>query len=176
MQKFYRDLRSQGLAVAKSTLHAYLGYLEDAFLIRTLPIATDSERRRMVNPRKAYPIDPGLIPVFDRTGRANQGHALETVVALELERRRVEAACVRTREGFEVDFLARLPEGDEQLIQVCADFDVAETRDREVRGLLAASLEYPRATLHVVTLSESLESSLPGNIQIHRAFDWLLQT
>ncbi len=25
-----------------------------------------SERQRMVNPRKAYPIDPGLIPVWSR--------------------------------------------------------------------------------------------------------------
>jgi len=89
VQKFYNDLRSQGIAVAKSTLHAYVSHLEDAFVIRTLPIATDSERRRMVNPRKVYPVDPGLIPVFDRTGRTNEGHALETVTALELERRGV---------------------------------------------------------------------------------------
>lgn len=41
----------------------------------------------MVNPRKAYPIDMGLIPVFDSTGRANEGHALETAVLLELQRR-----------------------------------------------------------------------------------------
>jgi len=34
----------------------------------------------MVNPRKAYPVDPGLIPVFERSGRAHLGHALETVV------------------------------------------------------------------------------------------------
>ena len=44
----------------------------------------------MVNPRKAYPVDPGLNPVFDRTGRANLGHALETAVLLELERRGCE--------------------------------------------------------------------------------------
>lgn len=29
----------------------------------------------MVNPRKAYPIDMGLIPVFDPTGRATLGQA-----------------------------------------------------------------------------------------------------
>ena len=87
VQRFYGDLRSQGIPVAKDTLHAYVAHLEDAFLIRTLPIAADSERRRMVNPRKVYPVDPGLIPVFDRAGRDNTGHALETVVALELERR-----------------------------------------------------------------------------------------
>ena len=153
VQRFYGDLRSQGIPVAKDTLHAYVGHLEDAFLIRTLPVAADSERRRMVNPRKVYPVDPGLIPVFDRVGRDNTGHALETVVALELERRGAEAAYVRTREGFEVDFLARFPDGAEQLIQVCADLDTADTRDREVRGLLAAAGEHPRATLHLVALT-----------------------
>lgn len=27
-----------------------------------------SERQRMANPRKAYPIDPGLIPLYARAG------------------------------------------------------------------------------------------------------------
>jgi predicted AAA+ superfamily ATPase len=35
----------------------------------------------------SYPIDPGLISLYERTGRANLGHALETVILLELERR-----------------------------------------------------------------------------------------
>ena len=87
VHKFHADLRSQGFAVAKDTLHAFVAHLEDAFLIRTVSVATESERRRMANPRKAYPIDPGLIAVFDRSGRANVGHALETAVALELDRR-----------------------------------------------------------------------------------------
>ncbi len=176
VQKFYGDLRSQGIAVAKDTLHAYVGYLEDAFLIRTLPIATDSERRRMVNPRKAYPVDPGLIPVYDRAPRGNEGHALETVVALELERRGAEAAYVRTREGFEVDFLARFPDGAEELIQVCTDLDSAGTRDREVRGLLAAQGEHPRATLHLVALAAARMPPLPHDIRLHSAAEWLLQT
>ena len=176
VQKFYNDLRSQGIAVAKSTLHAYVSHLEDAFVIRTLPIATDSERRRMVNPRKVYPVDPGLIPVFDRTGRANEGHALETVTALELERRGAEISYVRTRDGFEVDFLARFPDGAEQLIQVCADLDAADTCKREVRSLLAASAEYPRATLHLVTLRTAPTHSLPDGVRLHRAADWLLET
>jgi uncharacterized protein len=45
------------------TLHAYLSHLEDAFLIRTVSMSSGSERQRMVNPRKAYPIDMGLIPL-----------------------------------------------------------------------------------------------------------------
>jgi hypothetical protein len=175
IQRFYGDLRSQGIPVAKDTLHAYLGHLEDAFLVRTLPVAAGSERRRMVNPRKVYPVDPGLIPIFDRAGRANEGHALETAVALELQRRGAESAYVRTREGYEVDFLARYPEGDEHLVQVCADLDAPDARHREVRALLAAAGQYPRATLHLVALAAA-DAPLPENVQLHRAADWLLQS
>ena len=59
VNKFYGDLKSQGIAIAKDTLHEYLAYLEDAFLVLTVSIHSESERRRMVNPRKAYPVDPG---------------------------------------------------------------------------------------------------------------------
>jgi predicted AAA+ superfamily ATPase len=174
VNKFHGDLRSQGVPVAKDTLHAYLTHLEDAFLIRSVPVATESERRRMVNPRKAYPTDPGLIPVFDRSGRANLGHALETAVAAELERRGTEIAYVRTEQGFEVDFLARYPDGRQDLIQVCADLDSPETRERETRALLEAASGFPQASLHLVTLSADPVPGLPGAVALHSAADWLL--
>ena len=59
VKKQYETLRSQGVRVGKDTLHAYLGYLEDAFLVRTVSLHAASERRRMVNPRKAYPATRG---------------------------------------------------------------------------------------------------------------------
>ena len=103
VQKFYDALRSQGIGVGKDTLHTFLGYLEDSFLVRIVSLHSASERQRMVNPRKVYPVDPGLIPVYDRVGRPNLGAALETAVLVELERRGCEVAYVRTREGFEVE-------------------------------------------------------------------------
>ena len=174
VNKFHGNLKSQGIPVAKDTLHAYLAHMEDAFLIRTVSVATGSERRRMVNPRKVYPIDPGLIPIFDRSGRANVGHALETCVALELERRGAEIAYARTRAGYEVDFLARYPDGRKELIQVCADLDDPTTHERETRALLEATDEYPRATLHLVSLHPEIPRDLPANINPHSAATWLL--
>jgi predicted AAA+ superfamily ATPase len=174
VNKFHNDLRGQGIPVAKDTLHAYLAHLEDAFLIRALSVAAESERRRMVNPRKVYPIDPGLIPVFDRSGKANVGHALETCVLLELERRGAEVAYVRTVGGFEVDFLARYPDGQEDLIQVCADLDTAATREREARALLEAADEYKRASVRLITLQAETARDLPKAVTVHSAVAWLL--
>ena len=91
-----------------------------------------------MNARKVYPADPALIPVFDRSAKASIGHALETVVCIELLRRGFEVAYVRTPGGYEVDFLARGKGGQQQLIQVCASIDDAATRGREVRALLEA--------------------------------------
>jgi uncharacterized protein len=87
VEKFYGALKSQGLSISKDTVHQLIGHLQDCFLVRIVWMESASERQRMVNPRKAYPVDPGPIPVFDRTGRSNIGHALETAVLIELERR-----------------------------------------------------------------------------------------
>ncbi len=175
VHKFHSDLRSQGIAVSKNTLHAFVAYLEDAFLIRTASIATESERRRMANPRKAYPIDPGLIAVFDRSGRANLGHALETTVALDLDRRGAETAYVRSAAGREVDFLARFVGGRQELIQVCSSLEDRRTRERELRALAEAGEEYPRAQKCIVTLTPGRAPGVPDDVLVHDAATWLLR-
>jgi len=174
VHRFHRDLKSQGIAVSKNTLHEFLAYLEDAFLIRIVWLDAPSERKRMVNPRKIYPVDPGFIPIFARYGTPNIGPALETVVLLELERRGAEVRYVQTPEGFEVDFLARYYEGREELIQVSAELGDPETRQREVRALLVAAKQYPRASLHLITLEPEAVPEIPTDIRLHPAFIWLL--
>ncbi|MBR90997.1 MAG: ATPase [Verrucomicrobiales bacterium] len=174
-KKFFDALKSQGIRVGKDTVHAYLAHLEDAFLVRTVSLHTASERQRMVNPRKAYPIDPGLIPVYERTGRANLGHALEAAVLVELERRGAELGYVKTPSGKEVDFHARLPDGTEWLIQVSTEVSGSNTFQREVASLEEAIQMYPAAKPLLVTLEPiPPDSDLPRNIFWQSACEWLL--
>ncbi len=175
--KFFADLKSQGIPVSRENLYEFLAHLEDAFLLQTVPIASDSEKRRQVNPRKVYPADPALIPVFDRSGKANTGHALESVVFTELQRRRAEIAYVKTVNGdFEVDFLARYPDDTEELIQVSTSIDDSNTRNREVRSLQAAGEEYPRARQIILTLESRLPfPSVPEPIHVSSAWQWMFQ-
>ncbi len=175
VEKFHARLKSQAIAIARDTVHEYLSYLEDCFLVRTVWIEADSERQRMVNPRKAYPVDSGLIPVFDRTGRANLGHALETAVLIELERRGCEVTYVRTPEGYEVDFLARSPSGETDLVQVCADASDVGAANREIRALVAAESRFPNARKLVLTLGAISPSfRVPRDIEAQPAHEWLL--
>lgn len=176
VKKHYDTLRSQGVRVGKDTLHAYLGYLEDAFLVRTVSLDAASERQRMVNPRKAYPVDPGLIPLFARGGRSYEGHALETVVLLELERRGREVSYVRTAEGWDVDFIARCPGEAPLLVQVCLETANDATWEREVRALRSAGETHPDARLVLVTLDSSPpRGPLPDRVTWTPAARWLLE-
>ena len=173
--KLHADLRSQGHNVAKDTVHALLDHLIDAFVIAAVPVATDSERRRNTNPRKVYLADPGLIDAFDTSGRPNTGHALETAVYNELSRRGADVTYVKTNDGFEVDFLARHPDGRQELIQVCADATDATTWQRETRALDAAHAEHPRAERTVIVLDAAAARALKHpKTQMLPAHQWLL--
>jgi hypothetical protein len=175
VEKFYSALRSQGFSISKDTVHELLGHLEDCFLVRTVWIEADSERKRMVNPRKAYPVDPGLIPLFDRTGRANTGHALETAVLIELERRGMAVTYVRTPEDHEVDFLARSPTGEMELLQVASDATEPSTAERELRALEEAGRLYPKAVRRLLTLTQdAMPKDVPAGIRAQPAYEWML--
>ena len=83
---------------------------------------------------------------------------------------------MRTADNLEVDFLAHYSRGKPELIQVCADLDTPETRERETRALLAAADEYPEASPHLVTLTTDTALSLPERVTVHSAATWLLGT
>lgn len=175
VERFYAALKAEGFAISKDTVHQLLSHLEDCFLVRLVWMEAASERQRMVNPRKAYPIDAGLIPIFDRSGRANRGHALETAVLVELQRRRCTVTYVRTAGGFEVDFLARDPAGRQWLIQVCADASEPETAKRELRALAEAGERFPQAQQLLLTLTrDGAPAAAPQALTVQPAYQWML--
>jgi predicted AAA+ superfamily ATPase len=109
--------------------------------------------------------------------RSNIGHALETAVFIELERRRASVTYVRTPEGREVDFLARSPGGDVELIQVCADAAAVATLDRELRALKEAGQRYPGAVKRILTLTQdAIPAALPKGIVAQPAYEWMLRS
>jgi predicted AAA+ superfamily ATPase len=176
IQKFYDALRSQAFPISKDSLHAFLAYFEDAFLIRTTSLFTASERQRMVNPRKAYPIDPGLIPIYERVGRDNFGHALETAVFIELLRRGCQVHYLRTSQGHEVDFHAVDVAGNALCVQVSVTASDPAVLQREVRSLLEAKKEHPDVRLQLILLEPlPAGTAIPEPIELIPAIEWFLQ-
>lgn len=174
--KFEADLKSQGIAAGREKLHEILGHLEDAFLLCAIQVATDSEKRRQVNPRKIYPVDHALGPIFDRSRKSNTGHALEVAVHNELLRRGGELAYIKTKAGYEVDFLSRNADGSHWLVQVCTNTDDPATLERELRALADAAAEHPVDRQLLVTMESRMPfPEVSAAVEIMPAWRWMLE-
>lgn len=141
INKFYHDLKSQGFHVSKATLHDYLSYLEDAYLIFPVPLYSESIRKVQTNPKKIYVIDTGLIAAYKTSFSDDLGHIFENCVYIELRRRGFEVYYYLTSERYEVDFLAKDIHNQLFLFQVVWDMTDDTTREREKRALEAAEKE-----------------------------------
>jgi len=175
VNKFYHHLKSQGIKVAKTTLHEYVDHLRDVFLLHAAFIKTDSERRRMVNPVKVYATDSGLTDAFALSRDPDIGRLLENCIYLDLCRRGFQVSYIVTSSGFEVDFLAEHFDGRRHIIQAAADISNAETREREIRALVEAGRNEKGVELLLLNLSEESTVTREGlTIEILPAWKWLL--
>lgn len=173
VNKFYNELKSQGLKCGKDTLHDYLQHLEDAFLFSGMFLDTPSERRRMVNPRKMYAADHGLVwACVPPGGQWGDGRALENAVHTELLRRGYDPNYGFTANGYEIDFLVTQPGGKRLAIQVCANPEAPATMEREVRALADTD---PSSDLLLLTLYKEDRLEVQGRtIQVIPAWKWLI--
>jgi hypothetical protein len=176
INRFHNDLKSQGIACGKNSLHDYLAHLEDAYLVQSIHVDSRSERQRQVNPRKVYPIDTGLAQAFRHGPGMDRGRLLETLVFLDLRRRGMKIAYFRSEQGYEVDFLARSGQGETLAIQVVETIADPSTRQRELRALEAAMLERKLSSATLVTLDEEAQiETASGPVAVVPAWRWLLR-
>lgn len=74
-----------------------------------------------------------------------------------------------------MDFVARGPAGELELIQVCADASEPQTLGREVRALEEAKAMFPRATRRLLTLTQdAMPTEVPAGIVVEPVYEWLL--
>lgn len=176
INKFYNDLRSQGLACGKNTLHNYFEYLKDAYLIYPVSIHSRSERAKRVNPRKVYVIDTGLANAFLRQPQSDWGRLLENFVFMTLRRKGLDIEYYRTENGLEVDFMTTDPSGTQAIYQVSLELRNDRTRKREVRALTTAMLEtgIRQATIVSLETDERIETDA-GVIDVVPAWLWAIR-
>ncbi len=141
VNKFYNDVKSQGIKVGKDTIYQYLEYIEDAFLIFSVPLFTESVRKMQLNPKKIYAVDSGLIYANRLDISHNFGCLFENLVFLDLKRQGAKIYYYRTKEGFEIDFLVEHQNGSMELLQVVWDINDPSTKEREERALKSAMKE-----------------------------------
>lgn len=141
VNKFFNDLKSQGMMIGKSTLYDYLAYIEDAYLCFLVPLFSESIRKVQTNPRKVYAIDPGLVNAYNFNLLSNLGRMFETLVYIQLRRQGCEVCYYLTKDRYEIDFLVRTTANELKIYQAVWDVSDKQTMEREMRALEQANQE-----------------------------------
>ena len=121
---------------SKATLLDYFSYFEQAYLISLMPKFSYSHRAQLINPRKIYFIDTGMIKASTASFSEDGGHKLENIIFWEL-RRKNYILFYFNENNKECDFIATENNEIKQIIQVCYNLTFSN-QDREINGLLEA--------------------------------------
>jgi predicted AAA+ superfamily ATPase len=88
--KLYNDYKSMGYRVSKETLLEYVGYLQEAYAIFTVPIFRNSVKEEQRNPKKVYAVDNGFKLLFDASLSPDYSKLYENLAFLHLRRKTPE--------------------------------------------------------------------------------------
>lgn len=162
-------LKSENRPVSPNTIYDYMGYLEDAFIIRKVPRYEMAGKRILKTLEKYYVSDISLINATLGYRETAVAGLLENVIYLELLSHDYRVTVGKQGER-EIDFIAE--RRDTMLyIQVSRTLTESETtREREVTPLLEIRDQYPK---YIVTMDEPWGSNLEG-VQLVNIADFLL--
>lgn len=120
---------------ATSTILSWFSYLELSYLFFFLPMHSNSTKAQLINPRKVYAIDPGMVNAISNSITDDLGRKLENLIFLHL-RRNFKELYYFDNKG-ECDFVAMKNGKVQELVQVCYHL-TPDNIDKELKGLRQA--------------------------------------
>lgn len=154
-----------------STITDYFSFFEQTYLLAFVPKFAYSMKAQLVNPKKIYCIDNGIVSAVFKSFSRNDGHKLENMVYCYLRRKYKEIYYFNEGMG-ECDFIVADGGIPQIAIQVCWKL-TAENRDREVNGLITAMSSLNIEQGYLLTFNQNdtiMEQGKP--IQVKPAFEW----
>jgi uncharacterized protein len=113
----------------------YCKYLQESYLIELIPNFSKSITKQIVNPKKVYAIDTGLIKINSLSFSQDLGRVLENIVFINL-RKKYSKIFYFNEEG-ECDFLIKDKNEIILAFQVCYELN-QDNKKREINGLKEA--------------------------------------
>ena len=160
------------------TLGNYLLYLNQTYLISILNKYSSKSRER-TRGEKAYAIDVALMDKRENAFSGdNLGWRLETIVYLELLRRKAQSGndiYYFQNRSAEADFVVCDGNKTQSIYQVSYDISNHKTRKREIRGCIAAAQATQCNNILLITDHESEIIEENGyTIQVIPVWEWLV--
>jgi len=157
-----------------STVKKYIGFLADSYLVFQTNKFDYSIAAQLLNPKKSYFIDNGLVRRVGFSFSDNHGHLLENLVFIELKRRGKEVYYHNKKQ--ECDFVIKEGKTITAALQVTYAMPSEKTRKREIDGLLDALNTYNLSSGLIIT--DDMEEEFTENgkqINVIPAWKWLLE-
>ena len=145
--------------VAQSTISTYQDYLEEGFVINSLPFFSLKQAEVNRNPQKIYCVDLGLRMAVNNSNSPDNGKILETLIHNKLVRNNEQNVFYWKKNG-EVDFLTRKNFNINQAYQVVYQgLENPRTIKREIKSLNEAAANFKNIKLNLICseVPESLE-------------------
>lgn len=144
---------TQSIGIKSSaTVLDYFSHFEQAYLVQFMPKFAWSYKVQIVNPRKVYFIDTGLLAAITPSFSKDEGRKLENIVFWELRRKNYDLFYYNEN-GKECDFVVCSKNQVYELIQVCYELNY-DNMTREIEGLIDAMRFFGINTGTIVTLKQ----------------------
>lgn len=173
LKRLENIIKSTGDSISQTVLKDYLGYMEDAYLVFSIPNLTSplTEQQTIM---KRYFADNGILNNFFINGETK---LLENTVAIQLNKlyhnTKDETRLFYYNKSVEVDFC--IPE-IELAIQVSYSIEDIEAYDREVGGLIKFLKAYKQYRGIIITWDTERQITEDGiTIEVVPVWKWLLK-
>lgn len=127
------------------TIDKYIRYLQEAYLVFSLPRFSFKFKNQAGYNKKIYCTDNGLAVAAGFRFSGDRGSLYENLAAIALKKEeisgRISVFFWKNSMNEEVDFVVKEGRQISKLIQVCSDVSNPQTMKREMRALLKASQE-----------------------------------
>jgi len=129
----------------------YIHWLEDSYVLFSMPRFSWSLKSVSINPKKIYCIDTGFAQANSLSFSEDTGRLLENCVYLALRRKYKEIYYFKDK--GECDFIVKEAQDILHIIQVCTEIN-PDNKAREVNGLLAALTFFSKTEGLILTLNQ----------------------
>ncbi len=168
----YNQLRTLFNFGSTNSVSQFLSFFEESYLLFTLSKFDYSLKKQMVNPKKIYAVDNGLIVQNSKAFSEDYGRLLENLVFISLKSKQKDIFYFKGKK--ECDFVCRTGTQITEAYQVCYTLDNTN-KEREVEGLREALNKFNLKAGTILTLNQSDQIIVDGKqINIRPVWEWLI--
>ena len=169
----YQNLRKMYNLGSVNTVISLVGYFENSYLLFTIPQFDFSYKKQLINSKKVYAIDTGLVEANSVSFSKDKGRVLENAVFIYLKRSGKEVFFYKKKN--ECDFISRDRKQDLDAYQVCYNL-TDENKDREINGIVDALTFIKKNSGLILTLNQTDEFIVNGKkIIVKPVWKWMTE-